>query len=221
MDYVKKYWGAAVVFLLSLIILIPLFHAGSFPVHDDTQASRVFEMAQSLKDGMFPVRWVKDLGFGYGYPIFNFYSPLPYYIGALFVLIGINALLSAKIVMAIAVVVAGLGMYWFIKTFFDEFSAVAAGVIYLFFPYFAVNIFVRGAVDEFFAYALLPLIFLGFFKIHYESQSKKLPLRWVLATAFFFALVALAHNLTAFMVGIMLIFFFIFSLLFQKREKWL
>lgn len=219
MDYVKKYWGAVIVFLLSLIILIPLFHAGSFPVHDDTQASRVFEMAQSLKDGMFPVRWVKDLGFGYGYPIFNFYSPLPYYIGALFVLIGVNALLSAKIMMAIAIVTAGFAMYWFVRSFFDEFTATAAGVLYLFFPYFAVNIFVRGAVDEFFAYALLPLVFLGFFKIHYESQKKQLPLKWIITTSFFFALITLAHNLTAFMVGIILIFFFMFSLLFHKKRK--
>ena len=34
-----------------------------FPIHDDTQVARVYEMGKALSDSMFPVRWVEDLGF--------------------------------------------------------------------------------------------------------------------------------------------------------------
>src|SRR5687768_13108845 len=61
------------VLLLSLLSILPLFSQGFFPIHDDTQVARVSEMSNALKDGMLPVRWSENLGYGYGYPIFNFY----------------------------------------------------------------------------------------------------------------------------------------------------
>src|SRR3990170_8274901 len=82
---------------LSIVTIQPLISNGFFPMHDDTQPARLYEMAQALKDGQFPVRWVKDLGYGYGYPIFNFYGPLPYYLGAGFMFLGVDALVATKL----------------------------------------------------------------------------------------------------------------------------
>ncbi|MCJ7792887.1 MAG: hypothetical protein MUP45_02835, partial [Candidatus Marinimicrobia bacterium] len=93
----KKYWGLLLVLLLSLGAIVPLFHPGFFPMHDDTQVVRVQQMAQALRDNQLPVRWVGDLGYGYGYPIFNFYAPLAYYVGAGFNLIGFGALQATKL----------------------------------------------------------------------------------------------------------------------------
>src|SRR3989344_5595057 len=113
------------IFLLLLVLAIfliarPFFHPGFFPMHDDTQPSRVFEMAQSLRDGMFPVRWVKDLGYGYGYPIFNFYAPLPHYIGGLLHLVGIEVIVATKAMMAIPVFIAGITMFLFAREFLGK-----------------------------------------------------------------------------------------------------
>ncbi len=99
MKLLKLIFPIIVVVALSYFAIKPLFIPGFFPIHDDTQVARVFEMSKSLKDGMFPVRWVSDLGYGYGYPIFNFYAPLAYYVGALFQLVGFNALAATKIMM--------------------------------------------------------------------------------------------------------------------------
>src|SRR4030065_1747578 len=93
--------------ILSLLIVLgisywaikPLFNPGYFPMHDDTQVARVFAMGKALKSGMFPVRWVSDLGYGYGYPIFNFYNPFPYYLGGLLNLLIANPLVSTKVIM--------------------------------------------------------------------------------------------------------------------------
>src|SRR3990172_4216282 len=76
--------------------LLPLFSDGFFTIHDNTQVERVFQMTKSISDGQFPVRWVDDLGYGYGYPIFNFYAPLPYYIGGAIYALGATGLTAAK-----------------------------------------------------------------------------------------------------------------------------
>jgi hypothetical protein len=50
------------------------------------------EMERSLQRFEFPVRWSANFGFGYGMPLFNFYAPLPYYLGQ--PLLFINTFLS-------------------------------------------------------------------------------------------------------------------------------
>lgn len=242
MDLIRKNWGLLLILTFSLLILSRIFHQGFFAVHDDTQPARIFEMSKSLKDGLFPVRWTNDLGFGYGYPIFNFYAPLPYYIGSIFNLIGFGAITSAKIMFGIAVLSAGIGMYLFIRTFLGELPALASSVIYLFYPYFAINLFIRGAVGEYYAYSLLPYIFWGLFKIYYlyknppQSQLKNivskrnppldkggsggiLSLRIILFSSLALAALILSHNLSVYMLGLLLIIFFMGVLLIGKKRK--
>src|SRR5689334_7574400 len=41
---------------------------------------RVYELTVNLRSGVFPARWMPDAAFGLGYPFFNFYAALPYYL---------------------------------------------------------------------------------------------------------------------------------------------
>lgn len=221
MSFLRRYWTLFLLLLLSLFSILPFFQTGFFPVHDDTQVARVFEMGKALKDGMFPVRWVSDLGYGYGYPIFNFYSPFPYYLGGVLILMGFNALLATKITFIIAILLSGLFMYLFTKNFLNDFAALVAGLIYLYFPYHAVNIYVRGDLGEVFAYAFLPLVFLGFYKIFYSIQKNdqiKNNLQWIIFSAISIALVIISHNLTSYMLFIVLILFMLVSFIFSRNK---
>ena len=83
-EKIKKLIPFVLVIILSYWTVKPLFISGYFPMHDDTQPARVFAMSQELKRGVFPVRLVDYLGYGFGYPLFNFYAPLPYYLGSFF-----------------------------------------------------------------------------------------------------------------------------------------
>ncbi len=151
MQFLKKHYGLFIVLILSFWAIHPLFISGFFPMHDDTQVARVFEMGKMLERGMFPVRWVPDLGYGYGYPIFNFYAPLAYYIGGFFMFLGFDALLATKIMMALGVILAGIFMYLLTREFFGELGGIVAGLFYIYAPYHAVDIYVRGDVAEFWA----------------------------------------------------------------------
>jgi uncharacterized membrane protein len=183
------------VILLSFFAILPLFHPGFFPIHDDTQAQRVFEMAKSLSMGMFPVRWVLDLGYGLGYPIFNFYAPLAYYFGAAVVFLGFDALIATKIMIGFGVLLASFSMYLLAKEFWGKLGGIISALLYVYFPYHAVNIFVRGAVSEFWAYAFIPLALFGFYKFFKENRY-----RYAILSIIGFSGIILSHNLTALMI---------------------
>jgi hypothetical protein len=208
-----KKWSFVLVLILSLGAVWPFFYSGFFPMHDDTQVVRVYEMSQALRDGQFPVRWVADLGYGYGYPIFNFYAPLPYYFGAFFNLIGFDALLATKIMFVFGIIFSGLTMYFLARRFWGEVGGIVAGIFYIYAPYHAVDIYVRGAVGEFWAMAFTPLVFWGLAKIFYREQNG------VLIGGLGLAGVILSHNLTALMLLPFLVLSGLFAFFFSGKRK--
>src|SRR3989344_7271227 len=121
-----SFWPFAILIFVSLLTILPFLNPGFFPIHDDTQVQRVFEMRKSLSDGMFPVRWVADLGYGYGYPIFNYYAPLAYYIGGFFNYLGFNSLISTKIMMVLGILLAGVFMYVLASQLFRKIGGLIA-----------------------------------------------------------------------------------------------
>jgi hypothetical protein len=196
-------------------------------MHDDTQVARVFEMGKALQDGMFPVRWVEDLGYGYGYPIFNFYAPLAYYVGGLFTLLGFDALISTKIMMGIGILLSGIFMYLLAREFWGEMGGVLSGLFYLYAPYHALDIYVRGDVAEFWAYAFIPLMFWGFYKV-FDSPRRSPSVtsevgpswKWVVVGSLGYAGVILSHNLTAMMVTpFLIIVILLYCYIVYKRKK--
>ncbi len=197
-------------FILSLGAILPLFHQGFFPIHDNGQVQRVYEMSKALSDGMFPVRWSQDLGFGYGYPFFNFYSPLIYYLSSILYLGGMSAIFSVKFVIILGVLMSGLGMYLLGSKLFNNLAGLTAGLLYVYAPYHALDIYVRGDMAEAFAYALIPFIIFFLIKL---CQTKQW--RYVVLSSVFYTALILTHNLTALMATP---FIFLLSLVFIIRS---
>ena len=198
----KENWTIILYLSLSIFSILPFFHPGFFPIHDDTQVVRVYEMAQALRDGQFPVRWVGDLGYGFGYPLFNFYAPLPYYVGALPSLFGLDILLATKLMFIVGILISGLFMYLLAQEFFGKSGGILAALFYVYAPYYALDIYVRGAVGEFWAMAFLPLMALGFYKVFTISNTTAVSSKawkWIVVGAVGYAGVILSHNLTAMM----------------------
>ena len=175
-------------------------------MHDDTQLVRVQQMALAIKEGQFPVRWVKDLGYGYGYPIFNFYNPLPYYVGSLPVLLGIDPLTGTKLMFALPIFLGGLGIFVLLTKRYGQSAAILASVLYTYAPYHAVQIYVRGSVAEYWAYAVIPWLL-------YFLLRKSL-----LGSAISLAALILSHNLTAIMAIPFLGLFILVNFFLSKNK---
>ncbi len=207
--------------LLSLCLVLfasywsfaPIFIQGFFPVHDDTQVARVQQMSVALLDGMFPVRWVPDLGYGYGYPIFSFYGPFSYYVGAFFMFFGADALIATKLMMTFGILLSGVGMYYLAKMYWGKAGGVVAALLYVYAPYHAVNIYVRGAVGEFFGYAFIPLVFYGVIKAYELGKF-----RYVAIAGLSYAALLSSHNLTGLMVTPFLVMLLLFLTFFSLRK---
>ena len=98
-------------FVLTFAALRFLLNTTFFPIHDFTHVTRLVEMDRAIQDGEFPVRWSKNLGYGYGMPLFNFYGPTPFYVAEVFHSIGLNYLFSIKAMVFVMTGVAFIGMY--------------------------------------------------------------------------------------------------------------
>ena len=99
--------------------------------------------AKALSDSMFPVRWVEDLGFGYGYPIFNFYAPLSYYFGSIFNLIGFDALIATKNNDGFRNYFDRSIYVFFCQRIVWRYRGIVAALFYMYAPYHGVDIYVR------------------------------------------------------------------------------
>lgn len=144
-------------FLLTLPTLLPFFNTKFFYTQDHIFIARLQQMSTALFGGNFPVRWAPDLRFGE--PLFNFYAPLPYYLGAGIKLLGFNFILVAKILFILSSILSAFAMYIFCRKLFSQRASFLATALYIYAPYRAVDLYVRGALSEAFAFVFFPLIF--------------------------------------------------------------
>jgi len=196
----KNIIGIIFVLLLSFFSVRPLFSSGYFPMHDDTQVARVVVMGKALRQGQFPVRWVSDLGYGYGYPIFNFYAPLPYYIGGGLYALGVDSIVATKIMFGVGMVIAPLMLFILVNSFFGFLAALTASMLFLYAPYHAVEVYVRGSVGEYWAIAFVPLLLYGLT----ECAQKKRSIYGVIIGGLSFAGVILSHTILGFITCLFL-----------------
>lgn len=205
-------WPIILILALSVFIVWPVFVSGYFSHHDDLQVMRIFEMRKCFADLQIPCRWVPDMGYGNGYPLFNFYGVLPYYIGAIasFVLGFIG---SAKFLFLLPLVLGGVGMYFLAKELFGKVPGVVGAVLYLFAPYRALDAYVRGAVGESFGLALIPLVFYFLLKL-IKSGEKKYFAWGTIITALFL----MSHNIMTLIFTPVIIAWIIF-LLYKEENK--
>ena len=188
----KKTWPFFLILLLSIFAFWPLLRGGFFPVHDDLQVVRLFEMEKCFLDGQLPCRWTPDLGGGFGLPMFNYYSPLVYYLGMIFRFLGFSFLGSIKLLFLAGILLSGFSMFLLAREFWGNLGGLVSAILYVFVPYHALDIYVRGDLAEFFALSFLPLVFWCFYRLIKEKSSQ-----FLILSAFSLATLILSHNITA------------------------
>ena len=195
----------------SILIVWPTFIPGFFFHHDDLQVMRIYEMQKCFADLQIPCRWVPDMGYGNGYPLFNYYSALPYYIGAI-LSYGIGLVNSAKALFFIPLLLGGVSMFLLGNRLFGKEAGFLAGMLYLFAPYRALDAYVRGAIAESFALAIIPLVFYFLLKILDKPGRLNVTLGSVSLACFL-----LSHNI---MTMFFMPFVALWALIFLYLSKW-
>ncbi|MFA5932949.1 MAG: 6-pyruvoyl-tetrahydropterin synthase-related protein [Microgenomates group bacterium] len=205
-----KYWAVWVLVIFIASVSWPLSLPGYFSHHDDLQIMRIFEMRRCLIDAQIPCRWVPDMGYGNGFPLFNYYSALPYYIGAVLSFL-LGYIWSAKVLFFIPLILGGFSMYLLGKELFGKIAGIVSAVLYLFAPYLALDLYVRGAVAESFALSIVPLVFYFILRLIKQSSFKNFA-----GLSVSFAAFLISHNImTLFFAPII----FLWTLCFSYSEK--
>jgi len=140
-------------------------------------------------------RWLAGLNRDMGSPAFFFYPPFPYYLTSLF-----NPFFSPNAqgwrplgFSALVTVIAGGGfVYLWLRRIVSNGVACAAAVFYTALPYhLIVDLYIRGAFAELFAFVWMPLAL--YFILRFQDR-----MRWaMIGLAISFALLILSHLPTA------------------------
>jgi hypothetical protein len=165
--FLSKNWIVLAIFLLGLSVSWPLFRSGYFSHQDDLQVIRLVEMRKCFSDFQIPCRWVPDMGWGNGFPLFNFYGVSTYYIGAIISYLT-GYLVASKILFFISLTAGSFGMYLLVKELWGRYAGFVSAVLYMFAPYKALDIYVRGALAESMALTLIPFVLYFAYKKNYK-----------------------------------------------------
>jgi hypothetical protein len=186
-------WGG--VLLAAAVMIHPLF---GLPVKGDDIFLHVYRIPilNSLwSQGVWFTRWVPDLIYGYGSPLFNFYPPLSAYLLTIFYwLVGANAGVAINFFLAIAMLAAASGMFYLGQLLYGQTGGLLTAAAYLFSPYLLLQAYVRGSLSNMLALALFPWTMWGLLRV-----AKHPSVRRVLITAVFITLLFLSHIVSSFL----------------------
>lgn len=186
--------GLILVIFLSLAAAWPFLLRSSLPSETDAELHifRAAELGYSLRALEFYPRWAPDFYYGYGYPIFNYYAPLTYYLANLLSLtIPGGAVFGSKLVFILAFLMAGTGTFALARLYAGSKAGVVAASSYLFAPYvYMFDPHLRGDLAEFLALGIAPVALWSVAAFQRDSTRRHLMLASLLPTA-----LILSHNL--------------------------
>ena len=149
--------------LLALPVCLPLFTGRVLWGHDGfVYFPRLVEVHENILHGNLLPRWAPDLGRGTGQPLFLFHPPMIYLLGEFWHLLGFDFVAAMNIACAVVVLASAAGMFLLARLYFGDYGGWLGAAALLYAPYFAVDLYVRSAMEEFAAFPFLALTLYGF-----------------------------------------------------------
>ncbi len=219
----KVEWGLVLALMLALIAAAPFLTRPGLPRQTDAELHvyRAAELGHLLRAGVFYPRWAPNFYFGYGYPIFNYYAPLTYYIANLFDLLPmVDIVGGVKGVFVLGFVCASVGAYLLGRDLFGPEAGLLAAASFVFAPYVVlIDPHARGVLAEHLALCLLPLVFYTFHRVMNGVGG-----RWsLLGGVLTLASLLLSHNLLALVASGLLAAYWMWGVLSgggRRRAGW-
>ena len=169
--------------LISMLPIISIFRMGTYESGDfSINVYKSMSFFNSLSEGNIIPRWAGELNATYGYPLFIFTYPLPFYIVSFFHFFGFSFILSLKLLIAISFITSGIFMYLWVKEELGKLPAIVASIFYLYSPYHLVDTHFRISIGEIVSFAILPL---SLFSIKKFIKYPKLKWFLLIVSSFF------------------------------------
>jgi len=204
--------------LLALLAAAPLWGPGMVNTRGGGDSpfllQRTLDMAENLRHGIFPARWMMHAAYDLGYPFFNHYAALPYYLSGGLMVLGLSPIVAIQATQTFGFVLAALTMaLWAERTFKSRAATLVAVAAYTFAPFHLVNVYVRGdSLSEFYAFVWYPLILWTLDRIAERPTRGR-----ILAASLAYGALILTHNTSALVFSP---FALLYAVLQMANGKW-
>ncbi len=153
------------------------------------------------------------MGYQYGYPQFEYYGPLPYYVMTAARLFHLPLFDSIKLGFILPLILGNLTMFLLASSLFGNFGGLLSALAYAYAPFRASDLYSRGAMGESWAFIFLPLILFALLSLYQKPTLRKSALLGIS-----FALLFVTHNISTLIFTPMTAVIAL-VLLFLSREK--
>jgi hypothetical protein len=210
--------GFIVVLAISLIALWPFLSRAGLPEGTDAELHifRLYELSTLLRGGEFYPRWAPNFYHAFGYPIFNYYAPLTYYLGSLIdFLPRVDPVGAVKAIFMLGILLSAFGMYGFVRDNWGRRAGYVATAVFIYAPYLQyIDPHARGVLPESFSFGAFAIALWALDRL--LRQGTRRPwLTAVLATA----AVILSHNLMGLLFFSLLFAWAAWRILFTFPER--
>jgi len=188
-----------------LVCILPLFQPllrDTLPVTHDGHHHiyRLYALDLALRGGAVWPRWLPQMGFGYGFPVFNFYAPLIYYIGEWMHVLGVGVLNTFRLLIGLGFLLPAWAFYAFARHQLGRAGAFIGALFYTYATYRIGDAFIRAALPEHWAFLFPPLLLLTMWHIGQNRRSA-----WTIPGGAILAAFFLMHNLSVILFAPMLV----------------
>lgn len=226
--------------VLALPALAPLAAPGyMFDAHDGRHSVFYVQMFDaSIRDGALWPRWAMHHTQGLGYPTFLIQAPLGFYVAEIFVLLGASITTAVKLAWLVGTLAGAWGMYRLTVYWLGDhaiadwrgvsagetrldgvrLAAVAAGLLYTYFPYHLVDLYVRAALADTLLLAWIPWLIYVFDRLLMLGSAPGWPRRLGVA-ALVLAGTLLTHAFALLSIAPLVVTLVLFRLAQRWRQR--
>lgn len=182
----------ATLIILSLLATTP-FWGGRMPMTADGELHlyRIIALDHALRaDNPIWPRYASGMVYGYGAPLFHYFSPLAFHLPRFLHVIGASFQAGWLWSMIIYTVLAAGGAFLWGQWWAGRLGGLATAAAYIYAPYFLFDTAARGTLSETAALALLPYVFWAFSRLAERGGRGE----FLLATSLFALFIPL-HNI--------------------------
>lgn len=204
----KKINLLVILLIISVLPVISIFRAGTYESGDfNIHIYRTIDFYKSLSQGVLMPSWGGDLNATFGYPLFIFLNPFPYYSISLLHLLGFSFINAGKVFLALSYVLSGIFFYYFARNEIkNSLAAFLGAIVYLFSPYHLVDLHFRAAIGEVSFFMALPLFFYCLSKFNKIGEKN-----WFILSSLALALMLYSHQALAVFSSLIIFPYFLYS----------
>ena len=185
-------WRTAPIVAVALLLTLPAILLPPM-THDSFWIDWVWteQFTSELARGNPYPRWLPQSHDGLGSPVFYYYPPLAFYVTGIFGLAGFSTYASITAAFSAGFLGSGIAMYLWLRE--SAKAPVIGALLFMAAPYHILDYYSRGALAEFLAIALIPLVALG---VRRASQRR------IVLGALAYAAIILTHLPLALLVSL-------------------